>query len=96
VVLAREFSHTPSLIVAAHPSRGVDIKGTHFIHQRILELQGRGAGVVLISSDLDELFALSTRIAVLYRGRIVGLVTPEETSAAELGLLMTGQASAAA
>ncbi len=90
VVLAREFSRNPSLIIAYQPSRGLDIGATEFVRSKLVETRDRGCAVLLISADLDEIRALSDRIAVMYEGRIVAERNPEETSEEDLGLLMTG------
>jgi simple sugar transport system ATP-binding protein len=70
VVLARELSRHPRTIVAAQPTRGLDIGATEFIHQRLLEQRAGGKAILLISEDLDEIRALSDRIAVMYEGRL--------------------------
>ena len=90
VLIGREMIHNPKLIIAAEPTRGVDVGAISFIHNRILDLRNRSSAVLLISSDLNEIFALSDRIAVLYGGRIVAVVNPQETSKEELGLYMAG------
>jgi len=80
----------PKLMIAAHPTRGVDIMATSFIHKELNRLKENGAGILLISSDLDELLELSDRIAVLYDGKIVEIKPAEEFSLMELGRLMGG------
>ena len=90
VVIAREFSRNPNLIIAYQPSRGLDISATEFVRSKLVETRDRGCAVLLISADLDEIRALSDRIAVMYEGRIVAERRPEETSEEDLGLLMTG------
>jgi len=89
LVLARELSRPLRLLVVAQPTRGVDVGSQEFVHKRIIEERDNGAAVVLISSELDEVIALADRIAVMYRGRIIGEV-PAGTSAAQIGLLMAG------
>jgi simple sugar transport system ATP-binding protein len=89
VVLARELSRPLRLLVVAQPTRGVDVGSQEFVHKRIVEERDSGAAVVLISSELDEVLGLADRIAVMYRGRIIGEV-PGGTSAAQIGLLMAG------
>jgi simple sugar transport system ATP-binding protein len=89
VVLARELSRPLRLLVVAQPTRGVDVGSQEFVHKRIIEERDHGAAVVLISSELDEVLGLADRIAVMYRGRIIGEV-PASTSAEEIGLLMAG------
>ena len=89
VVLAREMSRELKLLVVAQPTRGVDVGSQEFVHQRIVAERDRGAAVVLVSTELDEVRALADRIVVLYRGRIAGEVGPGATQE-ELGLLMAG------
>ncbi len=91
VILARELSTDPKVLIAAQPTRGVDIGATEYIHQRLLEQRAKGTAILLISEDLDEILALSDRIAVLYEGEIMGVVRREETNAEELGLMMAGE-----
>ncbi len=90
VVLAREMGRNPRLIVAFYPTRGLDVRSAVAAREVMSEARDRGAGLLLISEDLGELFSLSDRIVVLFRGRIVGTGTPEEMSMQEVGLLMTG------
>jgi simple sugar transport system ATP-binding protein len=90
VVIAREFSRDPKLIIAYQPSRGLDIGATEFVRSKLVEARDRGCAVLLISADLDEIRSLSDRIAVMYEGRIVAERTPAETNEEDLGLLMTG------
>ncbi len=90
VIIARTFSHDPDVIIAAHPSRGVDVGAMEYIHAKLLELRDKGKAILLISADLDEVRALSDRILVLYEGQIVSESMPGELSEVELGLLMTG------
>ena len=89
LVLARELSRPLRLLVVAQPTRGVDVGSQEFVHRRIVEERDNGAAVVLISSELDEVLGLADRIAVMFRGRIIGEV-PAGTSAQEIGLLMAG------
>jgi simple sugar transport system ATP-binding protein len=70
IVLARELSRTPAVLIAAYPTRGLDIAATRFVQRTLLELRRRGTAVLLVSADLDELLALSDRVGVLYRGRL--------------------------
>nr|MCU0297911.1 heme ABC transporter ATP-binding protein [Candidatus Nanopelagicales bacterium] len=89
VVMAREMSRELRVLVASQPTRGVDVGSIEFLHKRIVAERDRGAAVLIISSELDEIFALSDRIAVMYRGAIIGMVGPE-TSRDDIGLLMAG------
>jgi len=70
--MARELSRRPKVLIAAQPTRGVDIGATEYIHQRLLEQRDTGTAILLISEDLDEVRALSDRIAVMYEGSIIG------------------------
>jgi simple sugar transport system ATP-binding protein len=91
LVVARELGETPRLLVAAHPTRGVDVRGIAFIHRQLVAARDAGAGILLVSSELDELLALADRLLVLYDGRMVAeltAATPEQ-----LGALMTGMAA---
>ena len=91
VVLARELSRAPVLILAAQPTRGLDVGATEFVEGRLLEQRARGAGILYISTELEEILSLSDRIIVLHRGEIMGEVRPGEVSEAELGLMMAGE-----
>ncbi|MFK3984570.1 ABC transporter ATP-binding protein [Micromonospora sp. NPDC050397] len=89
VIVARELSRPLKLFVAAQPTRGVDVGSIEFIHQRIIRERDIGTAVLVISSELDEVIGLADRIAVMYRGRILGIVGPD-TPREEIGLLMAG------
>jgi ABC-type uncharacterized transport system ATPase subunit len=89
VVVAREFSRPLKVLIASQPTRGVDVGSVEFIHQRIVEERDRGTAVVIVSTELDEVFALSDRIAVMYDGRIVATVAPD-IAREDIGLLMAG------
>lgn len=89
VVVAREISKDLTLLVANQPTRGVDVGSIEFIHRRIVDVCDQGCAVLLISSELDEVVALADRIAVMYRGRLVGIVAPD-TGRDVLGLMMAG------
>ena len=90
LVVAREFHRAPSIIIAAQPTRGVDVGAIEFIHERLVGAREGGAGVLLISSEIDEILALSDRILVMYEGRIVAHFQRGQTSEEELGLKMGG------
>ena len=90
LVLAREMSMAPSLLIAFDPTRGLDVAATEFIRKKLLEERGRTA-VLLISEDLEEIMELSDRIAVLYEGEIMGIVPAEKANIEEIGLMMAGQ-----
>jgi simple sugar transport system ATP-binding protein len=89
VVVAREFSRPLKVLIASQPTRGVDVGSIEFIHKRIIEERDRGTAVVIVSTELDEIFALSDRIAVMYDGRIVGTVSPD-IKREDIGLMMAG------
>lgn len=90
VVLARELSEQPALIVASQPTRGLDVGATEFVENQILEQRAAGAAILYISTELEEIFNLSDRIAVIHRGQIMGIVRPNEVTPEELGLMMAG------
>jgi simple sugar transport system ATP-binding protein len=90
-IVGRELERDPELVVASHPTRGVDIGSIEFIHERLLELRESGVGVLLISSKLEEVQGLSDRLAVMYEGEFIDVVDPQTTTESELGLLMAGQ-----
>ncbi len=89
VVVAREMSKDLRLLVASQPTRGVDVGSIEFLHKRIVEERDKGTPCVIVSTELDEVLNLADRIAVMYRGRIVGIV-PGTTSRDVLGLMMAG------
>ena len=93
-LLARELAFDPRVLIVAQPTRGLDIGAARFVHEKFLELRARGCGIVVIGEDLEELLALSDRIAVMYEGRIAGTLDAAEASVARLGLLMTGAEAA--
>src|SRR5688572_8043616 len=89
VVVAREFSRPLKVLIAAQPTRGVDVGSIEFIHKRIIEERDKGTAVIIVSTELDEIFSLSDRIAVMYDGRIVDTVTPD-IAREDIGLMMAG------
>jgi simple sugar transport system ATP-binding protein len=90
VILARELSHKVKAVVASSPTRGLDIDATYYVYQRFLQLLKEGAGILLISEDLDEIFNISDRIAVIFNGQIMGKFETGEVSREQVGLLMAG------
>jgi len=90
MVVAREFSRPIKLLIAAQPTRGIDVGSIEFIHNQIIAKRDVGVAVLLVSSELDEIMALSDRIAVMYKGGIIGVVPREEATREGLGLLMAG------
>ncbi|MCZ8516225.1 ABC transporter ATP-binding protein [Paenibacillus filicis] len=94
-IIAREVDQDPDLLIAAQPTRGLDVGAIEFIHKRLLEQRDKGKAVLLVSLELDEILQLSDRIAVIYEGRIVGFADPATTTDRELGLMMSGSGTAA-
>jgi len=90
VIVAREFSRTAPLVVASQPTRGIDVGSIEYIHERIVEQRDNGAAILIVSTELDEIMALSDRILVMYEGRIVAETTPDDTTTTDLGLYMAG------
>ena len=90
VIVARELFGEPKLLIAAQPTRGLDVGSIEFVHQQILNERDKGKAILLISADLEEILSLSDRIAVIYEGEIVDVLEPKKTDEKELGLLMTG------
>ena len=90
IILARELSASPRAVVAAQPTRGLDVGAIEYVHKRILEARESGAAILLISEDLDEIFLLADRIAVMYEGRIMGVAERDEASREQVGLWMSG------
>lgn len=91
LILARVMSEKPRVILANQPTWGLDVGATAFVHQQLIEASAAGAGVILITEDLDELFTISDVIQVMYLGNLSQPIDPEETTASELGLAMSGQ-----
>ena len=89
VVLAREIERNPSVLIAAQPTRGLDVGAIEFVHRRLVEERDAGRGVLLVSLELDEILSLSDRIFVMYEGRLVAEFGPD-VSEEELGIAMIG------
>lgn len=89
-IIGREVDRNPDLLIAAQPTRGLDVGAIEFIHKRLIEQRDNGKAVLLLSFELDEIMNVSDRIAVIYEGQIVAVVDPKETTEQELGLLMAG------
>ncbi|MGH3657710.1 MAG: hypothetical protein ACRDUA_13730, partial [Micromonosporaceae bacterium] len=89
VIVARELSRPLKLLIASQPTRGVDVGSTEFIHGRVIAERDQGAAVLLVATELDEVYALADRIAVMYRGRIIDVVSPD-TPREKVGKLMAG------
>jgi simple sugar transport system ATP-binding protein len=94
VIVARELSRPVKLLVAAQPTRGLDVGSIEFIHGEIIKMRDKGGAVLLVSAELDEIMALSDRIAVMYEGRIVAILDRAEATREKLGLLMAGSTEA--
>ncbi|MFC7199947.1 ABC transporter ATP-binding protein [Halospeciosus flavus] len=90
-IVGREFERDPDLVVAVHPTRGVDVGSIEFIHDRLLELRAEGKAVLLVSSKLDEVQQLSDRLGVVHDGEFMDVVDPDDVTEEELGLLMAGE-----
>ncbi len=90
VVVAREFSVPVQLVIAAQPTRGLDVGSIEYIHRRLVQQRDAGAAIVIVSTELDEVLAVGDRIAVMYDGRIVGILEGEDATYENLGLLMGG------
>jgi simple sugar transport system ATP-binding protein len=90
MILARELSRKPGVLIASQPTRGVDIGSTEYIHQRLTAQRAQGTATLLISEDLDEVRNLSDRIAVMYEGQVIGVVGRNEATTEQLGLMMAG------
>jgi ABC-type uncharacterized transport system ATPase subunit len=91
IVLGRELSRSPKVIIAHNPTRGLDIGAAEYVHNQLLEQRENGAGILLISLDLDEILEISDRIAVMYEGEIMGTFDREHANIDEIGLLMGGK-----
>jgi simple sugar transport system ATP-binding protein len=93
MILARELWKEPRLVVASHPTYGLDLRAIEHTHRLLLKLREKGSGILLVSEDLDEIMALSDRIAVMFNGKILGIKESGKTSKQEIGLMMAGVAS---
>ncbi|MCD4687694.1 MAG: ABC transporter ATP-binding protein [Anaerolineae bacterium] len=91
VVLARELAETPAVLIAAQPTRGLDVGATQFVHSELLRLRAAGTGILLVSADLDELLALADRLVVVFEGQLVGQLGADDATRERLGLLMAGR-----
>jgi simple sugar transport system ATP-binding protein len=92
LVLARELYRNPRLIIAVQPTRGLDVGATHFVHSMLLEQRQKGCAILLISTELDEIFSISNRISAIYEGKLMGTFDRAATNRESLGLLMAGKA----
>ncbi|MDF2473825.1 MAG: transporter ATP-binding protein [Anaerocolumna sp.] len=92
IVLARELEEEPKLLVAVHPTRGLDIGATKYVHDKMIDSRDKGCGILLISADFDEVLKLSDRIAVMFEGQVVGVYSGENPPINEISLAMSGKA----
>lgn len=90
MILAREIACQPEVLIAAQPTRGLDVSAIEYVHQRLLEQRERGVAILLISQELEEILTLSDRIAVIYEGKIVDIMEADQADVEEIGLMMTG------
>jgi simple sugar transport system ATP-binding protein len=90
VIVAREFSRPIELWIASQPTRGLDVGSIEYIHKQIIKKRDEGTGVLVVSSELDEILALSDRIAVMYKGQIMDILDASKVNKEYLGLLMAG------
>ena len=90
MVLGRELTRDPDLLIAAHPVRGLDIGASEYVHERLVGERDKGNAVMLVSTELDEVLTLADRIAVMYEGRIMGILNKEEYDVTTIGLMMAG------
>jgi len=90
VVLARELSRKPEIIIACQPTRGLDVGATEYVRQRLLEERARGAAILLISTELEEILSISDRLLVIYEGQIMGGMSTKDADLQEIGLMMAG------
>jgi general nucleoside transport system ATP-binding protein len=90
VIVAREFSHSNNLLIASQPTRGLDVGSIQYIHGQIVAKRNEGAAVIIVSSELDEILALGDRIAVMYDGKIIGVLNRKEATRERCGMLMAG------
>jgi simple sugar transport system ATP-binding protein len=96
VIVAREFSRPVRLVIAAQPTRGLDVGSIEYIHERIVALRDAGVAVLVVSTELDEVMALADRVVVMYRGKVVADLPRASTSHNEVGLYMAGAKESAA
>ena len=90
MVVGRELSRNPELLIAVHPARGLDIGATKYIHSQIIEARTAGAAVLMVSTELDEILEIPDRILVIYEGRVMAIMDQEDATRNDLGLLMAG------
>jgi len=91
LILARELLENPKLLIASYPTRGLDLASTQFFREKLIEITKKGKSVILVSEDLEEILTLSDRIAVIYAGRIMGILNRDEATINKIGLMMAGE-----
>jgi simple sugar transport system ATP-binding protein len=90
LILGREISEAPSLLVASHPTYGLDVGATEYLRRQLLQRRREGGAVLLVSEDLEEIFELCDRVAVIFQGEFMGILSPEDPRAKDIGLMMAG------
>ncbi len=90
LIIGREITGGPALLVASHPTYGLDVGATEYIRKRLIDRRDAGGAVLLVSEDLEEIYSICDRVAVMYRGRFMGVVRPETTPVGDIGLMMAG------
>ena len=90
MIVAREFSVPVRLVIAAQPTRGLDVGSIEYIHKRIVEQRDAGAAILIVSTELEEVIAVGDRVAVMFAGQIVGVVEGDESTFEKVGMLMGG------
>jgi simple sugar transport system ATP-binding protein len=91
LILGRVMANSPCLVLANQPTRGLDVGAVNYVHEQLLAARKRGAAILLISEDIDELLSLSDRVAVMFRGQLSSASPRESVAIKELGLMMAGQ-----
>ena len=91
LIIAREFSYNPQLLIAENPTVGLDVGATEYIHSKLLEQRNKKVGILMISTDLDEIMMLSDRIAVMHKGEVMGILPASKAKIEEIGLMMAGE-----
>lgn len=91
IILARELEESPELLVAVHPTRGLDVGAAKYVHDMMIDSRDKGCGVLLISADFDEILKLSDRIAVMFEGQVVGIYPGKNPPIKEISLAMAGK-----
>jgi simple sugar transport system ATP-binding protein len=95
LIMARELSARPRVLLASQPTRGVDVGAGHYIHTRLIEQRDAGTAILIVSEDLDEVLSLSDRVLVMYEGEIIAEARPRESTREALGLMMAGSRNVA-